>query len=601
MGDFLVDFRPPSRRQMRTSASFLRFFDDMHVTLIEDRKFSLVLTSQDEPRLWGPYRSEDDQVIVALCGRVALDQKEWDEAQRVEGVGGLACKFILKCYREGGMQRVGELSGNFVVLVFDRNARKFFIATDRWGLAPAFQQDASVPTVISSHPDALADAVGESRNWDLTSFAEFILTCRLSYPFTHYQRIRALPLASITTVALSEEGGQTRSSRPYFEFRSDPQPDAKLEDLAEGLASAFRNSVARRTWPVLGRSAVALSGGLDSRTILCAAPRRDELIALCCYDQENDEFRTARAVARQAGVPFVPLRRGFDYYADHAAEGVKISGGMGCIASNHFLGFRRAFKDAGVDNLLTGCYCDYVFKGLALNKRVNRWTTRESLGKFDFSYYASHFQVGSDLARSVRERLEEQFPAECRPYDSEPRVAEVERRRVFPLLYEEDNAARSIPQRTMPWYFPVADNDLMDIHLKMSTRMKLNRSLFTRTVKRVCGDAVSRIPDANTGVRVGASILREACSCHLKRAKRLLGRARPSQATDGSWPNWGFYVNHSDKIRALWLQPNPVAFEFFQGLLGKDRFSTDIRAYPGRDVWLFTQLFTLKLWLDQRA
>jgi hypothetical protein len=257
-------------------------------------------------------------------------------------------------------------------------------------------------------------------------------------------------------------------------------------------------------------------------------------------------------------------------------------------------------KELGIENILTGCYCDYLFKGLALNKQVNRWTTREKVNSFDFSFYCRHFHSNTALAAAVRERLEGLFPAELRRYDNESAILDVEQRRLLPLFYEEDNAERMIPQRTMGWYVPIADNDLMEVFLNMSCSMKLNRRLFGRMVEIVCGEEISRIPDANTGAPVNASMLREVFENQLLRVERLKRKLNPSNATGESWLNWNFYANQSRVVRELWSSPNPEAQEIFKLVLGEDRFHTDISAYAGRDIYLFLQLFTLKLWFDQR-
>jgi asparagine synthase (glutamine-hydrolysing) len=647
MGDFLLALGTADDRALGQSAEFLRFYPDMRVDRFAYPEFSLLITSADNPQLWAPFASPDNSLLVALCGRVALDQKQWESAAQIAGQGGLACKSISQRYSASGIAGLETLSGNFVIALFDRPARKLFLVTDRWGLLPAFRCDAGGRLLYGSHPDALADLAGESRNWDLTSFAEFILTGKLSAPFTYYQKIKALPVASTTTLSLNlgapvtgrrfplspsegeragvrgpswswRSGAQSASNGPgvlslqpnplvaeqtrtYFHFQSQPQPPEKTEEVAEQFAAAFRQAVAKRTLPLLGKSAIALSGGLDSRTVLCAAPDRQALLTFSCYDQENLEFRIARSVAQAAGVEFIPLKRPFDYYGDHAALGVRISAGMGCIASNHFLGFRPRLRELGIQNLLTGCYCDYLFKGLALNKRVNPWTTRERLNGFDFSYYFGHFHSSTALGAQVRQRLEDIFPAELRRYDTEAVIQTVEQRRMFPLAYEEDNAERTIPQRVMGWYVPIADNDLMDVIQNMSCAMKLNRSLFAKTVGRICGDAISNIPDANTGVPVHASLLREASSAHLRRAGQLLEKLRPSNATGGSWLNWGYYARHSKVVQSLWASPSPDALDVFRQVLGHDGFSPDPAAYDGRRLWLFMQLFTLKLWFDQRS
>jgi asparagine synthase (glutamine-hydrolysing) len=601
MGDFILNFQPNERRT-RASAEFLKFYSDMSVDRHEDAELSVVATSSDDLSIWGGYSSGDGGVKIWLTGRVGMDASEWESAKSVIGGGGLAGKAIWKRFSAGGISAVAELSGNFVIVVYEVTKGLVHLVTDRWGLVPAFRfVDGSRVVAYSSHPDALADAVGESKNWDKTSFAEFVLTGRLTAPNSYYARIKSLPIASITTLRRVEPGKWISEVREYVDFRSRPESENHLEGLAEDFARAFRVAVSRRTNPLFGRSVIGLSGGLDSRTILCASEHRSSVLAFSCYDTENNEFQVAQSIAKAAGVEFMPFQRSMDYYGDSAAMGAKISGGMGCIASNHFLGFRDRLKDLGTSNLITGCYCDYIFKGLALNKRVNPITTGESLGDFEMAYYAGHANAGTDLAKGVWKRLDELFPEDLRRYDTDERVFEVERRRMLPLSYEEDNAERVIPQRVMGWYVPIADNGLLDVYFRMSCAMRMDRRLFGRMVQRVCGDTISNIPDANTGVPVSASLWREALASHWRKVGKVMKKLRPTQSTSGSWLNWGYYASHSPKVRALWERPNPEAFEVFREVLGKDRFSMDISAYRGSDVYVFLQLFTLKLWFDSRS
>lgn len=600
MGDFVLSLGAAGSQALGQAAGFLQFYPDMRIHRFDYPEFSLLLSSSDDPQLWAPFASADKSLLVALAGRIALDQKQWDAAAQIAGQGGLACKFISHLYSASGIAAVETLSGNFVILLFDRPARKLFLVTDRWGLFPAFRYRASGGHLaFSSHPDALADAVGESRNWDLTSFAEFILAGKLSAPFTYYRTIRALPVASTTTLSFQPNAPVADQTRTYFHFKPQPLPAEKTDQLADEFAAAFRQAVTKRTLPLLGKSAVALSGGLDSRTVLCAAPDRHALLTFSFYDQENLEFRIAKSIAQAAGAEFVPLKRTFDYYGDHALLGIRISAGMGCIASNHFLGFRPRLRDLGIQNLLTGCYCDYLFKGLALNKRVSPWTTQESLSPFDFGYYADRFTSNTDLGMAVQERLEQSFPTQFRGFNNESAILKIEHQRVFPLSYEADNAERSIPQRTMGWYVPIADNGLMEVFLNMSCSMKLNRRLFGKVVKRVCENGISEIPDANTGVPISASPFREALHSHLRRAGDLWSKLN-AKATSGSWPDWGSYVRRSRVIQSLWSNPSSGAKEVFELVLGKEGFKSEVGAYRGKLLGVFLQLFTLKLWFDQR-
>jgi asparagine synthase (glutamine-hydrolysing) len=604
MGDFLIDFREPSRRRAGEAGAFLRFFPDMAVTRVEEAAFSLVHTSAEDPVLWAPARSADQGVFAAATGRIALDEPEWEAARRLPGEGGVAARRIIQAYQQGGADAVGQLNGHFTIVIFDRLASRVEIITDRWGLAPCFRHEAEAAPVLSSHPDALAEATGEGRDFDQTSLAEFALTSRVSAPFSYYRRIHSLPVASVLTVDAVDAGDGVPRCQPlrsYFAFQYDPQPVEKTEEVAEELAEALRRAAFRRSLPMFGRTALALSGGLDSRTLLCATPRPGDVLTFCCHDVENEEFRIARGIAEVVGAEFLPLRRSPEFYAENAWQGVKISGGMGSLASNHFLGFREELRGLGVGSLLTGCYWDYLFKGLGFNKQVNRWTTMESAGPFGFSYYARHDGSPTQLAAAVRQRLEHEFPAALRTSRSEATLAEIEHRRLFPLFYEEDNISRSVPQRVLPWYIPFADNAVMTARLKMGSAMKLNRRVMIQVTQRVCGPRVTGIPDANTGVKIGAPVWQEAMSSHVKRVRNRLGRLRATRATSGSWLNWGYYIGHSPALRELWETPVPEAETLFDAILGPDRWHRDPDAYSGSSVALFLRLLTLKIWLSQRS
>ena len=567
---------------------------------MQEPEFSLVHVSADDAVLWGPAWSADRDVLVASTGRIALDESEWESARRLPGEGGVACRHVLAKYREGGLSAVGRLDGHFTLIIFDRRRNCLHLVTDRWGLAPCFEHVSDAVPVFASHPDALADATGESGNLDTTSLAEFALTARVSAPFCHYVRLRSLAVATVRTIEFHEGAARRKPASAYFQFQYDPRPPEELETVAAELAGTLRDAAARRSLPLFGRTAVALSGGLDSRTLLCATGRAGDVVAFCCHDAENDEFRIARSIAAAAGAEFVPLRRSPEYYAESAALGVRISGGLGSVASNHFLGFRDALKSLGTGSLLTGCYWDYLFKGLGYNKRVNKWTTMESPGDFDFSFYARHGRFTTPLAGKVRERLEAQFPARLRSDRSEAGLAEIEHRRIFPLFYEEDSTARSVPQRVMPWYIPFADAAVMDARLKLGTAMKLNRRAMIQATRRLCGPVIAGIPDANTGVAIGAPVWREAISAHTRRLRSKLMKLRSKRATASSWLNWGYFIRHSAPLRALWDAPNPRADMLFDEIVGPGGWHRDPSAYSGFGVNLFLRLLTLKTWLDQR-
>lgn len=607
MSDFLLDFRDADtrRKSAHRASSLLKFCDDTQVKVFERDCFTLVLTRVDDLSLWDPYQraSPKGDLLIALAGRIALDQSLWDVAGEMDEPGGLACKVIGKMYEEGGVDALAELNGNFMAFVYDAQAARFHLVTDRCGMYLGYWKEAAQDSLVyGSHPDVLASVLGESQDWDMTSLAEFLMTGRVTFPYTYYRNIRGLSPGCIYTFALKDRAVSCEAPRLYFHFGFKIDPKIAEWELAEDLAASFNKAVKRRTLALLGRVGVGLSGGLDSRALLSAAGVGEHIRAFTLFDVENSEFSVAKDVAAACGVQMIPIQRDAEYYGRTAELGTRISGGTGCITCNHYLGARERLNEIGIRNILTGCYCDYLLKGLALNTVETSISRLQKLADFQFEFYepCAWFDVSSREA--VLSRLKTTFPEAAKERLSEQDWLEVERKRTFPLAYEVDLAQRVIPQRVMPWYPPIVDNDIIDTYLRIPSRFKLNGSLFRKMLMILCPEKLCRIRDCNTGVAVNGSwpnqVLHRYSSLLRNRlGEKVLGRKPPT----GSWPNWRHYFRDSKLIQSLWIRPNPAARELFIGVVGQHNYHEAVQDYLGADLALFIRLLTLKIWIDQRT
>ena len=322
MGDFIIDFRDPANRC--NDGSVLQFCTGIEVDEIRRDSFTLLVSRVGSRDLWGTFEA-DDGLAVALAGRVALEEEAWRSAQNAPGRGGLACKAIYQAYKQGGPARVGELSGSYAIHIHDPEEGWYYLVTDRAGAFPCYAGTAEGGLLWASHPDVLADLQQGAANWDLTSIAEFISTGVVSFPHSYYREVSAMEYGSIHSVSLGP--GRTRLAHTSRRLSGGVEEDDSLSEtqLTGRLAKALRASVGRRTLPRLGRSAIALSGGLDSRTILCAAGKHENLVAFCAFDEKNTEYELASEIAKAEGIELIPLRRTYEHYADSAELGVKIS------------------------------------------------------------------------------------------------------------------------------------------------------------------------------------------------------------------------------------------------------------------------------------
>ena len=411
MSDFLIDFGPDRKFSSNIAQKALLFYEDMDVIHHSTGNFDLVVTRADDLYIWGTYESAQDGILVALCGRIALEKPDWELSKRADGEGGLACKHIYSKYHSNGVQGLKNLNGNYVVVLYDPSNSSTFIVTDRCGMVPAFyHNNFSKFPVLSSHPDLLSRITNESEKIDFVSVAEFISTGKVSPPFTYYQNIKSLDFATITQIKIDNQTPSIASTAAYFSYDyKDKQIDNEYI-IAEKLASSFKSAVSKRTLPLFGKSAIALSGGLDSRAYVAAVNDKSKLKSFCFFDEENLEFKISQELAREFKINLVPLKRPFDYYGENAGKGARIYGGMGNIVNNHFIGFRKSFKEHGFQNIITGFYCDYFFKGLAQNVSKNKLTRRETLSPFTYSYYRPCFWLESKYKKHVASRLQNYYP-----------------------------------------------------------------------------------------------------------------------------------------------------------------------------------------------
>jgi len=597
MGDFFLDFRRQGERN-RTAGESLRFFPDIEIDRLQNDSFDLMLTRSGSADMWAPYEAPDG-TIVALAGRIALDSSDWEHAEQVNGDGGLACKAIYQAYQARGFDGIQGINGAYAIHLFEPKFHRYSLIFDAAGCYPGYGPKLSGQHVYCSHPDVLAVAIDAAGTWDYSSLATFLATGQVSHPYTYYDGVIGLDWGARYTWDLAE-GREIKLTCERFANRTFQLDDDADEDhLAEELITVVSRTAKQVTQPRLGVTFIALSGGLDSRLLASQAEIHDGTRAFCIRGKKvNAEYRIAKEIADEIGIEMVPMIRDFDSYGDNAEMGVRISGGMGSIASNHFLGFRNLLHEHGCDNLVTGCYFDYLFKSLALDTKESFFLRREKLVDFDISSYLPYFPVLGKYQEVFRERLHEIIPNSLISYENSGSRLMVAARRTFPLCRDGDNIQRLIAQRVFDWYSPAVFHEILNVYWRTPISSRLDRSLFKKVVLKGISPAILRIPDNNTGVRIDATPLMQSAYRYRIALRRHFDRMRGQIDTEASWLNWGYYLRNSNKIRELWCRRHIDSQNLIEELTGSP-FSIDIEPYLSISTHYFTRLLTLKLWAEQ--
>jgi asparagine synthase (glutamine-hydrolysing) len=559
----------------------------------------------DDPGLWAPAHDSARNLTVILAGRIALERAQWHSARELPYQGGAACRHILEGLRARGPGFLEELNGAFAVAVVDSARGELTVVTDRMGFIPVYGAQRGGQHLIATHADVLAAAAPWAADLDVTTMAEMLSHWHGVHPYTFYRGIRQLDAG--TVYSWDREGRQ--SSRRYWAPAYKAEAGASQEELGEDLAAAIRRSVQLRSQPLLGETGVFLSGGADSRAVLFALHEPSKANCFTFYDEENSELATARELAIRAGARHVGLQREAEHYGKGAPEAVRVMGGMWNICDAHYTRFLPRLRDEPVGTWLSGCFADYLFKGIAQDRRYKTLMGRAvpffDAAPFSHQWYFGHGAIAGKWQGPVEARCAEMYQG-CRLDATDDRARlEIEMRRLWPISREATIGSRLLLTRTLPWDVVLSDSAVVDVMLRIPARLKLNAQVWNAAVARICAGA-AEVKNSNWGVTIGGSRARNMSEFLLRVARRKLSKlaphakaSGPQLATTGSWPDYGYYMTHSPVLEDTWRATSPSHREVVNDVLGFDAWSLSLPEWAARDVTQWYRAMTLRLWLDR--
>lgn len=595
----------PDTARLAAAAARLKFFEE-ETCFVSEPGFSAAWVGHDDSVLFAPAFDPQTRVRVITAGRVSWDEPEWQQAEQLRQFeGGLSNRLLLERYLAGGAGALNRHNGPAALIVWDPRQQVVHLWTDHFGYHPVFlhRPEAIEGAAISTFPDAMADdpVVGASR--DPVALAEFLSAWRVTPPHTYYREIKHAGAATHCTWDLARRSFSRKEYwKPYQEA-----PFPSLDTAAEELASAVSHAVRIRTLPRLGPIVSYTSGGMDSRAVLFAAASPADMIGVNLYDVPNKEAAISRRLCEAAGVRYVGFGRDDDYYPRWLAEGARLSGAMWSAEDNHFLGTRELIKAHDARTVMTACTTDWLFKGYGLEKTYARLVgrnlpikvfTHERINGFLPNYPRP---VPTGFKTEVAGRLEEWFAGTPKHLKSDADWLAVEDRRIRPACYCV-SVSGQIMYRIFPYDTFLADTRVADCYSRCRAEWKINADLWGQAVRRICAGG-NDIEDANFGWRIGSSTpvkLARFAVGWLKRRIRPPKLGAHGLATDGSWPNLGWYAQHSRTLQELWESVPRESRELIGRVWGADPWATPVPAWANAPADLF-RILTLTRHLSARS
>lgn len=464
---------------------------------------------------------ERENILAFLSPATRIDNA--DELRAALGLDGDAPveRVLLGGWRSWGDDLANRLRGAFAFAIFDPQRQVLSLVRDISGLAPLFYAVAEDRIAVGATSRTARSLFGSELPLDEVFHAEFLNSDSITRSRTFFAGLLRLPPAHILEFSSASDGELRRYWSP-----DDVPREVPCADAAERFRELFDRSVLRGFHA--GKTAVMLSGGMDSSAILGAVVANDvEPSRVPCLTKTYrrtggwSDARYLDALQNHFGLELteVPSDRhdpleDVGKYLD-LLDGPYISYGHSVMARS-----QKVARDKGWTTLLSGHGGDEVvgYGSGRLNElaRARRWLAlwRETAGVAQLSRasrlrhmrnYLTHYPAYRPVERLLRKLLSDsQIAADPSLSDRGTHLLEAEQPTHVPAQSRGDHDERmlhvealespmqplsieSITQTSraagveteMPFY----DRDLIEFSLSLPSHWKL-RGGMTRFVLR---------------------------------------------------------------------------------------------------------------------
>jgi asparagine synthase (glutamine-hydrolysing) len=275
---------------------------------------------------------------------------------------------LLALYAQGGggdFDFLRRIDGIYAAVVYDSNARRVHLITDRYGLRHLFWARHGEGIAWASEVKAMLELPGFEPKIDRETVRDFIEMGHHAGDRTWFEGVELLPAGTVLTW---DESARAASRRRYW-WWDDIKPLEGVtdeEELAREVGRLFRASVERRSRNG-GRVGLTLSGGLDSRAILAAMPDENGPAQAVTFGRKNcDDIRFAARAAEVKGAAHHVVELDAANWLAPRLEGVWSTDGQLNLMHMHIITVAPVLKrlfDVNLDGFLANAIAGGVYLG----------------------------------------------------------------------------------------------------------------------------------------------------------------------------------------------------------------------------------------------
>ena len=206
---------------------------------------------------------------------------------------------ILHLYEEEGPACLQKLAGMWALALYDRKARRLFVARDRLGIKPLYYVELGDKFLFASEIKSLLRYEGFQPTVDPQAIHDYLALRYVPGPGGLFREVRKLPAAHYGIV----EAGRLSLTRYWTPKVFDHVTRRSDDDYLREFQERFERSITRRLMSEVPLGAY-LSAGLDSSTIVAAMSRltsQPVRTFTVGFDFAHDELDQAAETARALG------------------------------------------------------------------------------------------------------------------------------------------------------------------------------------------------------------------------------------------------------------------------------------------------------------
>ncbi len=501
--------------------------------------------------------NEDKSMLIVMDGEIFdyLDDKK-NLLKKGHKFKSESCiEYCLHLFEEEGASGLKKLNGSFLIVIYNLKTKEVFIITDRLGSRPLFYHDKeSGGLLFSSQFSSILQDPHVPRKLNKDAIFEFFTFRKILRNETFYKDIKLLGPASVLyyknkKISISKYWKMVYGHKCYSEKKY-------INELSRRIKKAVERRVVENY-----KYGLLLSGGLDSRMVLAASPKKMTCFTFADFD--NNEVRVARSIAKIKKTEHFFLKRTPDHYADSLEKAVDIGDGRYRFDHAHGIGlFQKISRE-----------CDVLFHGAMLDilfRNVNFPTNYKSLENTSLSedidlifrdsllqekpekLFNKNYSLGfkKRLNKSVEKSLKNIKKNNAKKFN---RVLD---HFSFSSAYGQRSYLHVLHNQAYIDERSIAlDNDLINLYLEIPLKFRENSELFSKAITMINPD-MCKVPDNNMSF---VANLNPSIKRFVRSAQWFLNRIsflpnwpflNPSYSQQ-SWPNSKELIRYNRKLKKL--------------------------------------------------